>query len=92
MPAVYLPRFSSPLVSRTLPGMNSAALTKEQLRQLAGAADRARLFYARLVRRMEAQGFPLNDPLYRLAVETRNQTERLWIDLHYRYCGVNRDP
>ena len=69
--------------------MESAQLTPEQLRRLADLANGARKFYGSLVRRMEARSFPPEDPLYLLAQATAKQVNELWLDLHYRSCGMS---
>jgi hypothetical protein len=69
--------------------MDSSQLTADQLRRLVALADKARSFYAGLVRRMEARNFPPDDPLYRLAQATSQKANDLWLELHYRSCGMS---
>jgi hypothetical protein len=72
--------------------MNQHDLTKDQLIRLHQLLYRSANLLNRLERRMCRLGFPANDPLYVLIVNTQSAIENLYIHVHYLSCssGVGR--
>jgi hypothetical protein len=49
-------------------------------------------FLVRLLHRMEAKGFPPDDPLFKLVSAAYDWSHRLYMDLHYRSCSEAHQP
>jgi hypothetical protein len=68
--------------------MNNDEITKEQAAQMAKVIGRSLGCLFRLRKRMADVGFPQDDPLFKLVDSAYDATHRLWVDLHYRSCGI----
>jgi hypothetical protein len=70
--------------------MTSEDLTKDQLRPVCEAVCRQKEYLYRLRDRMAKRGIPHDDPLYLHVDKAYQGVFHLWIDLHYRVCGVHK--
>lgn len=66
--------------------MDSTDLTCDQCRQMHKSLFRLANYLARLVKRMEKKGFPLDDKLYREARRAYDSVCSLMVELHYMGC------
>ncbi len=74
--------------------MTSDDLTPDQLRKISDRVRGLLGYLHRLRSRMQDNGFPLDDDLYRLVTDAEDVVHRLSVDVHYRSCGsgVGRKP
>ena len=72
--------------------MRSDELTPEQIAELQRVLGPTTGYLTRVVQRMEKIGFPVDDMLYRHAVEAQHRMPGLCMELHYLGCrnGVGR--
>jgi len=68
--------------------MDSRDLTPDQVQALANRLRPTLAYLNRLLRRMEAEGFPSQDKLYRTALEAEDRLQHLLTVLHYLGCGA----
>ena len=67
--------------------MDSHDLTPEQLHALTERLRPTLAYLNRLLRRMEAEGFPAHDKLYRTASEAEDRLHHMLNVLHYLGCA-----
>jgi hypothetical protein len=74
--------------------MDSRELTSEQCQTMQAALRPYVLWLHRVLRRMDARGFPLTDELYTSTSEAYGAMRDLTMALHYAGCqsGVGRSP
>jgi hypothetical protein len=70
--------------------MTSDDLTTEQVKPVAAAVCRQKEYLYRLRERMQKRGITESDPLYAKVQAAYDAVFRLWIDLHYRGCGMQQ--
>ncbi len=64
--------------------MHSRDLSPEQLRFIEARIQPLLGYLSRLDRRMESEGFPLDDRLYKLTREAQEAVQLLFVELYYR--------
>ncbi len=64
--------------------MHSRQLTAEQLRIIQARIQPLLGYLTRLERRMEHEGFPVDDRLYELTRDAQEAVERLFVELNQR--------